>query len=125
MAAYQQRYYPGDIYAINLRCGSTIVAIDGTLRVEYRDRSLDWLVDSVPSVSVTVAEGAPHVLACNALVRIRVEGATSVSGLISCPTPLAARFMERIRTFRRGVARALASECEHPDLTITASRDKR
>lgn len=90
---YEQRYYPGQIQAFNLKRASTIVALNGLLQLEYHDQSLDWLLNAAPDVSVIVHEGESYVLPYNAFVKIHAESAHAVTGLIISPQrPLLSRF---------------------------------
>lgn len=41
----------------DLRARSSIVAVQGDLQLEFRDHSLAWLGDAVPSTSITLREG--------------------------------------------------------------------
>lgn len=100
----ERRYYPGQVWAFSLRRGSTLLALDGPLRVEYRDGSLDWLPDSVPRVSITLEEGEHHVLPHSAFVEIRAAGSNVVTGLITDPQPLTSQlksFMSLVQWIRQ------------------------
>jgi hypothetical protein len=87
MPTGEQRYHPGQTRASSLGRGTALVALDGPLRVEYRDGSMDWLLDAAPRVSITLAEGEHHILPYNALVEIRPAGSTAVTGLITHAQP--------------------------------------
>ena len=41
----------------DLRAGSSIVAVEGALQLDFRDHSLAWLGDAVPLTSLTLHEG--------------------------------------------------------------------
>src|SRR5579864_1038233 len=92
MQTCEQRYHPGQVRASSLKRGSAIVALDGPLRVAYRDGSMDWLLDSASRVSITLEEGEHHILPHSAFVEIRPAGSSVVTGLITYPQPLASRF---------------------------------
>src|SRR5262245_8158162 len=71
MKTIERQCYPGQVHALNLKRGSTLVAKDGALRVEYRYGSLDWLLDAARPISFKLEEGAHHVMPCNAFVKIQ------------------------------------------------------
>ncbi len=74
MKPFEHRYAPGQIHAAWFRCGSAIVALEGTLRLTYRDASLDWLLGDAPKVTVTLCEGDCHVLPYEAFVEVLASG---------------------------------------------------
>ena len=74
MKPFEYRYTPGQIHAAWFKCGSAIVAREGTLRVSYRDASLDWLLGDAPKVSVVLCEGERHVLPYEAFVEVLATG---------------------------------------------------
>lgn len=74
MKPFEYRYAPGQIHAAWFKCGSAIVALEGTLRVSYRDASLDWLLGDAPKVSVVLCEGERHVLPYEAFVEVLATG---------------------------------------------------
>ncbi|MBP0592570.1 hypothetical protein J8I87_23090 [Paraburkholderia sp. LEh10] len=74
MKPFEQRYAPDEIQATWFRRGSAIAALDGALRVTYRDASLDWLLDAAPKVSIVVREGERHVLSYEAFVEVTSAG---------------------------------------------------
>ncbi|KWR83370.1 hypothetical protein [Cupriavidus sp. IDO] len=96
MKTIERQCYPGQVHALNLKLGSTLVAKDGALRVEYRDGSLDWLLDAARPFSVKLSEGDHHVLACNAFVKIQTDGTRAVNCLIVSPQSLAAHLLLRM-----------------------------
>lgn len=82
MQADEIRYDPGQIRTGKLRCDSTIVAIEGALRVRYRDGSLNWLLDAVPVNDLLIREGEQYRLPCDAFVEITAAGKTAAVGSI-------------------------------------------
>lgn len=87
MKAIGQCFYPGQINARRQRAGTQVVAIDGVLRLTYRDPSLDWLLNVTGPVSVDIEEGACHVLPYDTFVEIEARGPSAVYGLVSVPRP--------------------------------------
>lgn len=100
MKTTEGQCYPGQIHALNLKRGSILVAKDGAMRVEYRDGSLDWLLDTAPDFSVKLAEGAQHILPCNAFVKIQTDGAQAVNYVIMPPRSLASHLLARMNMTR-------------------------
>lgn len=74
MKPFEHRYAPGQIHAAWFRRGSAIAALEGTLRLCYRDASLDWLLGDAPRVSVVLREGERHVLPYEAFVEAIATG---------------------------------------------------
>ncbi|ACC72290.1 hypothetical protein PPMP20_34450 [Paraburkholderia phymatum] len=74
MKTFDQRYAPGQIHANWFKRGSAITALNGALRLSYRDGSLDWLLGDAPKVSVALHEGGCHVLPYEAFVEIIATG---------------------------------------------------
>ena len=74
MKPFEYRYAPGQIHAAWFKCGSAIVALEGTLRLSYRDASLDCLLGDAPKVSVVLCEGERHVLPYEAFVEVLATG---------------------------------------------------
>jgi len=104
MKTIKRQCFPGQVHALNLKRGSTLVAKDGALRVEYRDGSLDWLLDAARPHSFKLAEGAHHVMPCNAFVKIQTDGTQAANCLIASPQSLASHLLARMnfaRTSRR------------------------
>lgn len=87
MKAIRQSFYPGQINARRQRAGTQVVAIDGVLRLTYRDPSLDWLLNVTSPVSVDIEEGGCHVLPYDTFVEIEARGPSPVNGLVSAPRP--------------------------------------
>lgn len=52
----------------HLEAGTEIVAIAGTLRLRWHDRSMDGLLDAAPVFALTLHEGESHRLAAPAMV---------------------------------------------------------
>jgi hypothetical protein len=82
MQAYETQYVPGQIHVTRLRRGSSIVAIEGTLRLRYRDASLNWLLDAAPVNRVRLGEGEGYRLPCDAFVEIGAAGKTAALGAV-------------------------------------------
>lgn len=83
-------FYPGQIRACRQSAGTQFIAVDGVLRLTYRDPSLDWLLNVTSPVAVNVGEGKCHVLPYDAWVEIEVIGTSVVHGLVSVHRPLRA-----------------------------------
>lgn len=86
MDTQQRQYLPNQMHVIRVKRGSAIVALDGALRLSYRDESLDWLLDSAPAVSRLLEEGEHHVFSSRGYVEIYVSGAVAVTGLMLPPS---------------------------------------
>lgn len=102
-----QDYYPGQVSGFFMARREALIALDGSVRVTYRDRSLDWFVSETPQVVVTLQEGESHVLPYAAFVEVRVIGHHVVSTVIQRPTPLRAAlniFDQLLCRFRRQIA---------------------
>ncbi|KQR73809.1 hypothetical protein ASG35_22890 [Burkholderia sp. Leaf177] len=75
--------HPGQIHASHQRAGTQFIAIDGALRLIYRDPSLDWLMELSPLFRVDLNAGDAHVFSCNAWVEIDVIGETTTVGVLT------------------------------------------
>jgi len=82
MRAYEMRYVPGQIHTVKLRGGSSIVAMEGALKLRYRDASLNWLLDAAPTNNLRLGEGEQYRLPCDAIVEICAEGTSAAGGAI-------------------------------------------
>lgn len=91
MQAYETRYVPGQIHVVRLRRGSSIVAIEGTLRLRYRDESLNWLLDAAPVSRVRLGDGEGYRLPCDAFVEISTAGQTAAVGAVEPASTAIAR----------------------------------
>jgi hypothetical protein len=60
----------GQVAVHDLRAGSSIVAVEGDLQLDFRDRSLAWLGDAVPLTSITLLEGERFVTPQRGIVSI-------------------------------------------------------
>lgn len=76
------RLHPGQIHASRQRAGTLLIAINGPLRLTYRDPSLDWLMVLSPRVCIDLNEGDAHVISCNAWVEVDVLRETAIVGLL-------------------------------------------
>jgi hypothetical protein len=85
MQAISQCFYPGQCRARHQRAGTQIIAIDGVLRLTYRDPALDWLLNLTSPVVVRIEEGECHVLPCDTFVEIEAAGFSAVNGLVHVP----------------------------------------
>ena len=85
MQAIRQCFYPGQFSGRHRRAGTHLVAIDGALRLTYRDPALDWLLNLTSPVAVDLEEGECHVLHYDAFVEIQAVGTSAVNGIISVP----------------------------------------
>jgi len=96
MKTAERQCYPGQVHALTLKRGSTLVAKDGAICVEYRDGSLDWLLSTSPACSIKLAEGAQLVLPCNAFVKIQTDGTQAVTCVVMLPRSLASHLLARL-----------------------------
>jgi hypothetical protein len=85
MQAIRQCFHPGQFNARHQRAGTQVVAIDGVLRLTYRDPALDWLFNVTSPIAVDIEEGACHVLPYDTFVEIEAVGSSAVNGLVSVP----------------------------------------
>ncbi|SOE95953.1 hypothetical protein SAMN05414139_08876 [Burkholderia sp. D7] len=85
MQAIRQCFYPGRLNARHQRAGTQVVAIDGVLRLTYRDPALDWLLNVTSPVAVDIEEGGCHVLPYDTFVEIEAVGSSAVNGLVNVP----------------------------------------
>ncbi|MEM5369713.1 hypothetical protein V4C53_27280 [Paraburkholderia azotifigens] len=95
MKPFDQRYAPGQIHANWFKRGSAIIVLNGTLRLSYRDGSLDWLLGDAPKVSVVLHEGGCHVLPYEAYVEIIATGECAATARIDAG-PLSGTIAARI-----------------------------
>jgi len=79
MKPFLKRYPDGQIQCAWFKRASALVAVDGTVRVTYRDASLDWMLDAAPKVSVLVRAGERHVMPFEAFVEVSAEGPHAVN----------------------------------------------
>ncbi|WP_089160563.1 hypothetical protein [Caballeronia sordidicola] len=85
MQAIRQCFYPGQRNARHHRAGTQVVAIDGVLRLTYRDPALDWLLTLTSPISIEIDEGGCHVLPYDTFVEIEAVGSAAVNGIVSVP----------------------------------------
>jgi hypothetical protein len=85
MQAIRQSFYPGQFSGRYWRTGTQLVAIDGVLRLTYRDPALDWLLNLTSPVAVDLEEGECHVLPYDTFVEIQAVGSSVVNGIVSVP----------------------------------------
>ncbi|SAK93055.1 hypothetical protein AWB82_06674 [Caballeronia glebae] len=90
----------GEVLALNVKRGSALVAKDGVLRMEYRDQSLDWLLDAALYRYVKLDDGAQHVFPCDAFVKVQSDGAHTVICVIMHPRPVISRVLSRLNVVR-------------------------
>ena len=64
------RVAAGQTAVHNLRARTSIVAVEGVLRLRFRDHSLAWLGDAVPATSITLHEGERFVTPQHGVVSI-------------------------------------------------------
>lgn len=105
MDAQERHYQPQQIQTVHMKRGSAIVAFDGRLRIRYRDESLNWLVDCVPTVSLFLDEGDRHVLPYSTYVEIYVPGVAMVTGLVVSSPTVNSRIAAVARTMARFLTR--------------------
>ena len=98
MQAYEMRYVPGHIHTTRLRGGCSIIAMQGTLRLRYRDASLSWLLDAAPANDLRLGEGEQYRVPCDAIVEISAEGKTSAVGAIEPALPALTRYAAWVAT---------------------------
>jgi hypothetical protein len=101
MTLLTQRFSAGQIRGTWFKRGTALVAIDGTVRVTYRDASLDWMPDAAPQVSMRVRPGDCHVMPFDAFVELSPEGLEAVSVRIGS---VAARRRSWLAVIERAVA---------------------
>ena len=104
MKPFEYRYAPGQVHAAWFKRETAIVALEGTLRLSYRDASLDWLLGDAPRVSVVLCEGERHVLPYEAFVEVRAAGQRAT--LAGRRAGRAGGTARRDRADRHGSARA-------------------
>jgi len=75
--------HPGQIHASHQRAGTQFIAIDGALRLIYRDLSLDWLMELSPRIRIDLNAGDAHVFSCNAWVEVDVIGESTTVGVLT------------------------------------------
>lgn len=85
MQAIRQCFHPGQFNGRHQRAGTQVVAIDGVLRLTYRDPALDWLLNLTSPVTIKVDEGECHVLPYDTFVEIQALGTSVVNGIVSVP----------------------------------------
>lgn len=73
------RLLPGQIRGFDLRRQTLLLALDGPLRLTYRDAALDWLPGGAPPVAILLDEGAAHRMPCAAWVDIGAGGGGGVT----------------------------------------------
>ena len=104
-----RRHYAGkQIHAEYVQSGSTIVAVEGAMRVRFRDSTLAWLPEAPQHVTVLLHEGDRYVITYNTLVEIHVETVTAARGLILEPI----RWPTRAGALLRSVAARILSRRE-------------
>lgn len=86
MKTTEQICHPGQVLALNLKCGSILMAKDGAIRVEYQDGALDWLLDAAPVTSILLAEGSQYVLQSDAFIKIQTDGTRAVTWMVHTPS---------------------------------------
>jgi hypothetical protein len=105
----EQQFAPGAVQMFLASRASVIVAIDGPLKLEYRDDSLSWLTPAVRPVLVVLDEGQSHEMPYGAWVNISAQGRQTVQGLLISPPSWVMR-LASIVGFRSRV-RELARAC--------------
>jgi hypothetical protein len=70
----------GQVAVHDLCAGSSIMAVEGDLHVDFRDRSLAWLGDAIPLTSITLREGERFIATQRGIVSIGTVHAKPVSG---------------------------------------------
>lgn len=66
----------------DLDARTSIVAVEGNVRLQFRDHSLAWLADAVPLTTVTLHEGERFVTPQRGIVSISAMGATVATFLL-------------------------------------------
>src|ERR1700712_891661 len=100
MQSISQHFYPGQCRARHQRAGTQVIAIDGVLRLTYRDPALDWLLNVTSPVVVRIEEGGCYLLPCDTFVEIEAVGFSAVNGLVHAPE----RSYAVVAVVRRGIA---------------------
>ena len=76
----------GQMAVRDLRAGSSIVAVEGALQLDFRDHSLAWLGDAMPLTSITVHEGERFVTPQRGIVSISATRA-HMAAFVVLPAP--------------------------------------
>lgn len=86
MQAREAQCFPGQMHTLRLARASSIIALDGTLRLRYRDESLTWLLDATPRIDITLRDGEQHILPFTTFVNMLTEGDQTVKAAFA-PAP--------------------------------------
>ncbi len=87
MKPFEHHYNPGQIHAAWFKRGSMVVVLKGSLRLTYRNASLDWLLDSAPMATIMLEEGECHVLPHEAWVEVVATGRHAALARIDARPP--------------------------------------
>lgn len=99
-------FLPGQLRSFNLRRHTLLVALDGPLRLTYRDAALDWLPGGAARIAIRLDEGAAHRLPCAAWVDIGAAADAAGSATLGIGPP-SMRMSALLRTVLARAARAL------------------
>jgi hypothetical protein len=72
----------GQTAMLDLRAGTSLVALEGPLQIGWRDHALAWLGDAVPRMSLTVPEGERFVMPQRGVVSISATHAHAASFIV-------------------------------------------
>ncbi|NML31275.1 hypothetical protein HHL14_10550 [Paraburkholderia sp. G-4-1-8] len=90
---------------LDLRAGTAIVAVEGKLKLGFRDHALAWLGGDAPVTSITVCEGEQFVVRQHGVVSVRASDASAAIQLAPALSGQAhvsgfvQRFMQRLGDF--------------------------
>ncbi|MCX4172478.1 MULTISPECIES: hypothetical protein [Paraburkholderia] len=80
--AATSRVAAGQMAVHDLRARTSIVAVEGNLRLDFRDHSLAWLGDAVPVTSITLREGERYITPQRGVVSISTAHAKSAAFVV-------------------------------------------
>ncbi|REG57956.1 hypothetical protein B0G80_0595 [Paraburkholderia sp. BL6669N2] len=76
------RLFTGQLAVHDLPARTSIVAVEGDLQLDYRDRSLAWLGDAVPVTSIALHEGECFVTPQRGVVSISAAHANAAAFVV-------------------------------------------
>lgn len=87
MNLHKQHCVPGQVHAGVYPRAATVIALDGSVKMTYRNISLDWLPGVAPRVALVLGEGERHVLPCTTFVEIESSGRGIAAFAVVDPQP--------------------------------------
>ncbi|CAN7616188.1 hypothetical protein LJR230_004468 [Trinickia sp. LjRoot230] len=100
MQASEAQCFPGQMHTLRLDRASAIIALDGPLRLRYRDESLTWLLDAAPCIDITLRDGEQHILPFTTFVNMLTEGEQTVTAALAPAPDTLARLAALLRRAR-------------------------